>query len=168
MTGEEHNKYLAYSFLAHGAFQVFWMLAMSLFFLFFMTSIPQQSRGDDPPAGVFIFFIGFIVLIQMIFAAPSFIAGYALWKRKRWARIAGIIGAVMAGASFPIGTAVCVYAFWFLLSDRGKSMYEDQNITSQNYFPPHGWQGYSPPNLWAERPGDEAEVNDWRKQERGE
>ena len=110
-----------------------------------------------------LFFVGFIVLIQLLFVVPSLVAGYALMKRKRWARIAAIISAVLAGANFPIGTAVCVYAIWFLTSESGKSMYDNQRKTSQDYFPPHNWQGQAPPSLWAERSGDESEVNDWKK-----
>ena len=163
MTSEEHNKYLGYSFLVHGAIQLFFMILMCMFFLFFFSSLPRGRGQDEVPFFIPFFFIGFIVLIQLVFAVPSLIAGYALLKRRRWARLAGIIGAVMAGANFPIGTAVCVYAFWFLMSDRGKSLYDDQNIKSQDYFPPHRWQGQSPPNLWADRPGDEAEADDWRK-----
>ena len=163
MTGDDHNKYLAYSFLAHGAIQTLMMIAMSFFFLFMISSLPQKPGQGEVPIGVPLFFIGFIVLIQLLFVVPSLVAGYALLKRRRWARIAGIIGAVVAGANFPIGTAVCVYALWFLMSDRGKSMYDNQNITSQAYFPPHNWQGQPPPSLWADRSGDEAEVNDWRR-----
>jgi hypothetical protein len=56
--------------------------------------------------------------------APNLIAGYALLKRKPWAKIAAIIGAVTAAMSFPIGTAVTAYTFWFLFSEPGKLMYD--------------------------------------------
>jgi len=55
---------------------------------------------------------------------PNIIAGYGLLKQKPWARIAAIIGAVTAAMSFPIGTAVCAYTFWFLFSEPGKSLYD--------------------------------------------
>ncbi|HEX5732964.1 MAG TPA: hypothetical protein VF131_09035 [Blastocatellia bacterium] len=163
MTGEEHNKYLAYSLLAYGAIHTLLMAGMAAFFIVLFTSIPQSSGQEEVPLAIPIFFIGFIVMIQLFFVVPSLVAGYALLKRKRWARIAGIISAVLAGANFPLGTAVCVYALWFLISDKGKAMYDNQNITSQGYFPPHNWQGQAPPNLWADRSGDAAEPNDWRK-----
>jgi hypothetical protein len=54
---------------------------------------------------------------------PSLIAGYGLLKRKRWARTMGIIAGVTAAMMFPIGTAVCVYSIWFLLSEGGKGLY---------------------------------------------
>lgn len=170
MTGEEHNKFLAFSFLAYGALHTLLMVGLMAFFVFVFSAIPQGPGQDEVPFIVPVFFIGFMVLIQLLFILPSLIAGYALLKRKPWARIMGIISAVLAGANFPIGTAVCVYALWFLLSDSGKSLYDKQNIRSQDYFPPYNWQGQPPPNLWADRFGDEAKANkaapepdDWRK-----
>ncbi|HJQ71220.1 MAG TPA: hypothetical protein VKA70_19745 [Blastocatellia bacterium] len=163
MTTEEHNKYLAYSFFAYGAIHTLFMVGMALFFIFMFSSIPQGRGRNELPIAVPFFFLGFIALIQLIFIVPAFIAGLGLLKKKKWARIAAIIGGVLAGANFPIGSAVCVYALWFLLSERGKSLYEDQNLTSHNYFPPQRWQGQPPPSLWADRAGDEADVNDRRK-----
>jgi uncharacterized membrane protein len=159
MTSDDHNKYLAFAFLAHGAVQILWMIAMSLFFLFFFSSMPRGSGRDEFPLAVFLFFMGIMLLIQLIFSVPSFVAGYALLKRRQWARTAGIVGAVLAGASFPIGTAVCVYAFWFLLSDSGKSLYSSRNRNPENYGPPLSWQGYSPPSLWVDRSSEAVEGN---------
>jgi hypothetical protein len=55
---------------------------------------------------------------------PSLIAGYGLWKKKKWAKTASIIAGVLAAMSFPVGTAVCVYTFWFLFSNPGKVLYD--------------------------------------------
>ncbi len=56
---------------------------------------------------------------------PSIVAGFALRKRKRYAKIASIIAGVMAAMQAPFGTAVCVYTFWFLFSEPGKSLYDN-------------------------------------------
>jgi hypothetical protein len=45
---------------------------------------------------------------------PSLIAGIGLLKKKRWARILAIVLAILAMASFPIGTAAGIYALWVL------------------------------------------------------
>ncbi|HVF87817.1 MAG TPA: hypothetical protein VM866_09515 [Pyrinomonadaceae bacterium] len=123
MTNEQHNKYLGISFLIHGGFQFFWMLLMSLMFFFFFRSFPGQPGEPGPPPEFFLIFIGFMMVFQLIFTVPSIIAGYALLKRKSWARLAGIIGGIVAAMSFPIGTAVCVYAIWFLLGEGWKEIY---------------------------------------------
>jgi hypothetical protein len=45
---------------------------------------------------------------------PSLIAGIGLLKQKGWARTLAIILAVLALASFPIGTAAGIYTLWVL------------------------------------------------------
>ncbi len=45
---------------------------------------------------------------------PSLIAGIGLLKQKGWARTLATVLAVLALASFPIGTAAGVYTLWVL------------------------------------------------------
>jgi hypothetical protein len=45
---------------------------------------------------------------------PSLIAGIGLLKQKHWARILAIVLAILALASFPVGTAAGVYTLWVL------------------------------------------------------
>jgi hypothetical protein len=122
LTPEQHNKYLGWAHLAHGGL----FLLMILGVLSFMTAIfllePPGRNGSQAGflAVMWVFFAGFYGLML----APSFIAGYALLKRKPWAKIAAIIGGVTAAMSFPIGTAVCAYTFWFLFSEPGKLLYD--------------------------------------------
>ena len=124
MTPEQHNKYLGLAHLAHGGLFLLMVLAilalMSAVFFF-----APSGPGNPPPPPAFIaimwvFMGGFYGLMLL----PSFIAGYALLKRKRWARVAAIIGGVTAAMSFPVGTAVCAYTFWFLFSEPGKFLYD--------------------------------------------
>ena len=76
-------------------------------------------------AFMWVFMGGFYGLMTL----PSLVAGYGLLKRKPWARTAAIIGGVTAAMSFPIGTAVCAYTFWFLFSEPGKLLYDKQQYT---------------------------------------
>ena len=117
MTKEQHNKYLAIAFFVHGAIHVLWLVVIGLLVFLFFSVIPHGAREAEPPLAFFALLFGFVVMIQLAVTLPSFIAGYALLKTKRWARIAGIVEAV------PIGTAVCVYALWFLLSKGGNELY---------------------------------------------
>ena len=123
MTNQEHNKYLGISFLVHGGVQILFMLMIMFFFVFISTTIPDRPGRGEPPVAFFLILAAFMFVFQLIFTAPALVAAYALLKRKTWARTAGIVGAVMAGMSFPIGTAVCVYALWFLLGEGGKEIY---------------------------------------------
>ena len=45
---------------------------------------------------------------------PSLVAGIGLLKHKSWARVWAIALAILALASFPIGTAAGIYALWVL------------------------------------------------------
>lgn len=82
MADEQHNKYVAYSFIAHGAFQLFFMLLFAVFFLTFFISIPSRPGEPAPPFAFFGAAFGFMIVFQAIFTAPSFVAAYALLKRK--------------------------------------------------------------------------------------
>lgn len=125
MSPEQHNKYLGIAFIVHGAIQALFTLLMILFFAAMFSGVPGDPGSSPPPPMVFFgVFFGFILVIQLLFTTPAFVAAYALLKRKQWARIAAIVGGVVSAMSVPVGTAVCVYALWFLLSDAGKQFYE--------------------------------------------
>jgi hypothetical protein len=123
MTNQQHNKYLGMAFLAHGGFQLFWMLMMTAMFFFFFRAIADQPGKGAPSPEFFLIFISFMLVFQLIFTVPSLVAAYALLKRKSWARMAGIVGGIVAAMSFPLGTAVCVYAMWFLMGEGWKELY---------------------------------------------
>lgn len=124
MTPEEHNKYLAYSHLGYAAFQFLMTVVMIFFsFIIFGALTATAPRGEFPVALVATILI-FTFIIQLLFTVPSIIAGFGLLKRRQWAKTASIIAGVMSAMSFPVGTAVCVYTFWFLFGASGKEFYE--------------------------------------------
>ncbi len=125
MTNEEHNKYIAYAFIAHGAFQLLMMLLMAVMF-YFMVSLPGRPGDPGPPMEFFGVMFGVMFAIQMVFVTPSFVAAYGLLKRRSWARIVSIIAGVLSSMSVPIGTAACVYALWFFFGDQWKSVYPQE------------------------------------------
>ncbi len=146
MTNEEHNKYIAYAFIAHGGLQLLMLLLMAVMF-FFIFSIGKPPGEPGPPMEFFGFFFGILFLVQMIFTTPAFVAAYGLLKRKGWARIASIIAGILSSMSVPIGTAACVYALWFFFGDQWKSVYPQSptNDHNQNQLPYGGesrWGGH--------------------------
>jgi hypothetical protein len=130
MKDEEHNKYIAYSFFAHGAFQLLMLLLVALMFFFFI-SIPAAPGRPGPPAGMFAVIFGFMFVFQMLFIAPAFIAGYALLKRKSWARMAAIVAGILGAMNVPIGTATCIYSLWFFFGENWKSIYPSEDSGHQ-------------------------------------
>ncbi|MBV9493342.1 MAG: hypothetical protein JOZ54_03800 [Acidobacteria bacterium] len=57
-----------------------------------------------------------IAAIVIAISAPSIFVGVGLRRRREWARIFALILAALHLFSFPLGTAVAVYAFWVLLN----------------------------------------------------
>ena len=126
MTPSEHNKYVGIANVAYGTIHVLLMIVMALFFMAMMRVIARDAGGTDtPPASFFGWMVIFVVGLNFVFAIPSFIAGYAFLKRKPWAKIAGIIAAVLSSFRVPIGTAVSIYTFWFLFSAPGRILYDN-------------------------------------------
>ncbi len=125
MTPEQHNKYVGLAHLAHAGFYCLMMVLMFGFFAAMIWAIPDPpGRNNDPPTAFLVIVFIFIAVVNGAFALPSVVAGYALLKRKRWAKLASIIAAVLAGMFFPTGTAVCIYTLWFIFSEPGKLLYD--------------------------------------------
>lgn len=123
-TSEEHNKKLAYSHLGYAAFQSLMMLVMVVFSVIILELIAASDTKSEFPLGLVAAIFIVSSFLQLLFTVPSFIAGFGLLKRKHWAKTASIIAGVLAAMSFPIGTSVCVYTFWFLFGPHGKELYD--------------------------------------------
>jgi hypothetical protein len=123
LTPEQHNKYLAYSHLAFAGLFSFFIIMM---FVFIAVVFPILTQNDPhpPPAGLFLVMGLFMSVIYGAMTLPSYIAGYALLKKKSWAKTASIIAGVFDCMHFPFGAAVAIYTFWFLFSDPGKYLYD--------------------------------------------
>ncbi|HEY6806044.1 MAG TPA: hypothetical protein VI306_20855 [Pyrinomonadaceae bacterium] len=122
MTPEEHNKYLGWAHIIHGGLFLFLMFFMTVMMWMMFTTMPGPPQG--PPPVFFGIMWAFVLGIYGLMSLPNLIAGYALLKKKSWAKMAAIIAGVVSAMSAPIGTAVAVYTFWFLFSEPGKSLYD--------------------------------------------
>ncbi len=166
MTNEQHNKYIAWTFLGHGAFQVLMMLLMAVMF-YLMFSFSLRPGDPQPPLAMFGVMFAFMFVIQMLFTVPSLIAAYAMLKRKSWARMAAIVAGVLAAMHIPIGTAACTYSLWFFMGDSWKSIYPEG--PGRNDPEPHQiaaadesrWAGYQK-NEKGEITFQPVEPPDWR------
>lgn len=105
-------------------------LMFILFLAFFGAMFFGVMRGgpEGPPLVFMAFMWIFMALIYASMIVPSFIAGFGLLKGKKWARTASIIAGVISAMQFPLGTAVCVYTFWFLFSEPGKQIFEQNRL----------------------------------------
>ena len=82
--------------------------------------------------------VAFMFVVYVVMAVPSALAGIFLLKRKKSAKILGVIAAIIATMNFPFGTALCVYTLWFLFGEQGRALYDTP--VSQTPPPPPVWQ----------------------------
>lgn len=122
MTPTSHNKTLGILHLAWGGLTALSMLAI-LVVMIMIDAFATNNRGEAMPAGVLALIMIVLAAVTVFLVTPSILAGYALLKRKRWAKTMGIIAAMVAGLSFPFGTALCVYTLWFLFGESGRFLY---------------------------------------------
>lgn len=57
-------------------------------------------------------------VVIIFFAAPTLIAGIGLLTRQSWAMILALIMGCLKLFSFPIGTAIGIYAIWIYSEDQ--------------------------------------------------
>jgi hypothetical protein len=91
-------------------------IAIGVFGFIFLVGL--GATVDDREATRILSFVGcagaaFLITLSL----PGLLAGYGLLTRKSWARILGIIVAILDLFNVPIGTAIGIYALWVLTED---------------------------------------------------
>lgn len=142
MTAKDHNKLLGILFLSWGGLHIVGFGIAILFMLGLGGAVLSTSSSSEaaPIAAVF-GFTTVILVFAMIFAIPAVIAGLKMRKEKPGAKTWVLIAAILAVLNFPLGTALGVYALWFMFGDQGKSFYSGG--TGGNGFnqpPPNSWR----------------------------
>jgi hypothetical protein len=68
--------------------------------------------------------------LLLLFSLPGLITGWGMLKLRPWARILGIVLAVIGLINFPIGTAVGIYGLWVLLTKETERLFTGQAAPS--------------------------------------
>jgi hypothetical protein len=130
MTGSDHNKILAIGFGAFAAifFFTFMLLLVVTTGVFVALGITLANEsGDSTQAGIGIlggvFTIIFYVALGLICVLPTAMAGWKMLKRRKRARLYGIIASIVVLPIFPLGTVLGGYGLWFFFSAEGKQFY---------------------------------------------
>ena len=121
---DQHIKILSVLYIVLGILGL--LAALAFFALGAGTSATILSQDHSNDARVGAAWAGgcmtFIAALIGLLAIPSIIAGWGLSKRKSWARILTMVLAVFQLPSFPIGTAIGVYALVIMLNDETKTI----------------------------------------------
>ncbi|HKR13286.1 MAG TPA: hypothetical protein VJT15_14585 [Pyrinomonadaceae bacterium] len=140
MTPEQHNKYLGWSHIGYATiFLLFTLLIMGFFGLAMIGAMLGGPSAGATEVFMLLFVWLFIAVIYGAMIIPSFIAGYGLLKRKKWARTWAIIAGVVAAMSFPFGTAVCIYTFWMLFSEPGRILFDQNALPNRQAWGIDSW-----------------------------
>lgn len=136
MDTRAHVRLIAILHLAHGFVAA--ASAIGLLFVFgvltgfkvavdrWVFPLPHGGTAEDPELWVWggaLVLVAIYAVGALIFTVPALAGGYGMLKRKRWARKLVLVSAVVAALNFPLGTALAVYTFWFLLGD-GREIWE--------------------------------------------
>ena len=113
-----HIKVLAVLYIVLSAFG---LLAAIFLGLVFGTASGIVGMNADPhDAAIALPIIGLagtaLVTFLVLVSLPGLVAGIGLLKLQPWARILGIVVAVLNLIHVPIGTAVGIYGLWVLLN----------------------------------------------------
>ena len=70
---------------------------------------------------------GILGAVILMVAAATAAAGVGLLQDQTWGRILALVMAAVMIIKIPFGTAIGIYAFWVLLSARGRDHYEQKS-----------------------------------------
>jgi hypothetical protein len=110
-----HVKVIAGLCIVSGAFWALWTFAAPLV-LTVIAAFVASSGDPDAAVGTTVLGLTGVWLGVMfgVLAVANIVVGVGLWKFRKWARIAGIILAVLSLINFPFGTAFGIYALIIL------------------------------------------------------
>jgi hypothetical protein len=69
-------------------------------------------------------FVPLITVFSIVTAFLAFLVGFGLLRRRSWARVIGIVVAILSLLKFPLGTALGIYTLWVLLPTESAMEYE--------------------------------------------
>lgn len=148
MTAEEHNKTLATLHFIYGGMHGLTLLGLLLLvFVFMMASPAANSISAAWVAVSVLVFLTFLFAVGLL----PLLVGYALTKRRRWAKPLGICLAVISLINIPIGTALGIYTFKFFKSEGGIKLYGGRISTASESELQDALHGAKPLMNWAKR-----------------
>ena len=98
-----------------------------LMMLIFGLSAGAVAVDGDPDAAIAIPIIGLtgaaLVSVILLVSVPGIVIGWGLYRFRPWARVAGIVLALLSLILVPYGTIVGAYGLWVLLSKNTEPLF---------------------------------------------
>jgi len=105
--------------------------------LFLMLALGTASsivglNADPSDAAVALPIIGIagsaLVIFLLALSLPGLIVGVGLLRLAPWARIAGMVLAILHLINIPLGTAIGIYALWVLFNKDTERLFADRPV----------------------------------------
>lgn len=148
MTAAEHNRTLATLWFIYGAMHGLTLVALLL--LVFVVKFATPGADLISASWLAVGVLAFVVLLLLVGLLPLLV-GYALRKRRRWAKPLGISLAVVSLINIPVGTALGIYMIKFLSSQSGVKFYGGSASTASENELQEAMHGARPLMNWADR-----------------
>jgi hypothetical protein len=130
MTAVEHNRYLGIGFAVFAVifgltFLLLMLVSLGVFLALGISFAGETGDTNQVGFGVLggAFAVVFYVTLGLILVFPTAAASWRMWKRKRHARVWGIIASIAVAPVMPLGTFLGIYGLWFLFSSEGRKFY---------------------------------------------
>jgi hypothetical protein len=81
------------------------------------------AAGDRQTAWIMGGFGLTVATVIAVLSIPTIVTGIGLQRFRPWSRIVALMLAIFNLFSFPIGTAVGIYALWVLLNERTEQLF---------------------------------------------
>jgi hypothetical protein len=117
---DSHKKVLGILYVISGTLTILCMLMLNAFLsIVFSFATDEMDSGDQKAMEMIQPFIQYIaVFVIVLFSVPTLLAGIGLLTRKSWAVLLALIMGCLKLFSFPIGTAMGIYAIWIFSEDQ--------------------------------------------------
>jgi len=128
---ETHVKVVSVLNIVFGALGLCVAAVLALIFAGSAAAIVADADADARVAIPVLGFTGSaLVGFLVVWSLPCVIVGIGLLKRRSWARIGGIVVAVLSLAVIPFGTVFGVYALWVLFSPDTERLFTPPSMSS--------------------------------------
>lgn len=148
MTAEEHNQTLSTLHFIYGAMHGLTLAGLLL--LIIVVKFATPGAISLPTFWLVMAVLSFVVILLVVGLLPLAV-GYALKKRRRWARPLGFSLGIISLINIPVGTALGIYAIKFFRSEGGVRLYGGKLSTTSEGDLHEALRGTQPLMNWADR-----------------